>query len=150
MLISATVAHFFNNIANFRFGCFGVLCNLLRSGKIKHRRPCIRHLHRIISIYFTSLYCCICHIADSPGSCTVSSDKIQIICLEIRFFQELFDDTRQSPILSRRYNANHIIFKRIIIVSQAILNRNVFPINSLCEPGCNIFAISRCRKNNII
>lgn len=55
-----------------------ILCNFLRSGKVKNRRPCVHHPNRIVSVDLSPLNRLVRHMTGSSRDCSVGGDEIQI------------------------------------------------------------------------
>ena len=72
MAVRAAFAHALYHAVDLRFRVLCVFCDLFRGGKVKSRRPGIRHLNGIIGIDAAPPDHFFCHRADRAGRCAVS------------------------------------------------------------------------------
>lgn len=129
-----------------RFGGLGIFFYLFRRGKVKDRRPGIGHPDSIVRIDFAAAYGFAGHVSGCAGRCAIGGDKIQVTRLKRGLFQKLLDNAWQAPIIGGRDHADGLILEGITVFPDAVYNGKHFLIGSLRKAGCNILAISGCRK----
>ena len=105
--------------------CFrrlGKRCHLLGRGEIKDRRPCVRHPHGAERIDLLPANRFACHGVGRSRRCAVGGNEIEVIRMEIRFFEELLHDAGKAPEVCGGDNADRVIRESVHAVVHAVYN----------------------------